>query len=243
MIREALDKIQSWIEDANKKEQIEINGDIYTERNLKLVTPHVPKRSRLELNSLTSLVSNLKAEVLKEGVVSLPLRLLVGEQSVEVYSDLDVNYDREHLYTVRAQNPRINYNEYISVEEMIIQLQTGFVNTENKAQLIQMISRLKKDNTVEMDDDGISQIVSLKSGVTSASAVTVPPLVWLAPIRTFFEIEQPEQMFLVRINQRGEVALFDAGGGIWKHDCQTAIRQYLSVELKELLDEGLIVIG
>lgn len=243
MLRDFVNKIQDMALDAAKKETIEIDGHLYTERDLTLVKPHVPKRRAMNLNSLTSLVANLTINTIDSNLAILPLRIIIDEQEVNVYSDLDINAEREHLYCVRSQNPHINFNEYMEVEKMIIQLQTCFVETENKLNLIQMISRLKKDNSIELADDGVTQVVQLKQGVTSTSEVMVPPLVRLTPIRTFFEVKQPEQTFLVRIDSNGRVALFDAGGGVWKYDCQNEIRDYLHTELREYIEDETIVIG
>ncbi|MEG0409306.1 MAG: hypothetical protein RR623_10580, partial [Bacilli bacterium] len=142
-----------------------------------------------------------------------------------------------------AEVPRIDFNQYMSVEQMIIQLQTCFKDTENKAKLIAMISKLSKDTKVEVEDDGISQKVSAQEGVALKGEVTLPPLVKLIPQRTFYEVMQPEQLFLLRVDGNCRVALYDADGGAWKYQCQQSIIEYLYETFKDEVIAGKVIIG
>jgi len=137
--------------------------------------------------------------------------------------------------------PGIIFNRFISVEEMIIQLQTCFEESLNKSNLIALISKLSNDTSISLDDDGITQKMTVTQGIKTT--IQLPPLVKLIPIRTFYEVKQPEQLFLLRIDKSGAVALFDAAGGRWKHDCQLVITDYLVNEFLEEIEAGDVVVG
>ena len=55
----------------------------------------------------------------------------------------------------------------------------------------------------------------------------------LAPFRTFSEIEQPESSFVLRVNDRGRVGLFEADGGAWRNTAMLRIKEYLDNHLNE----------
>lgn len=242
MIREAMQWIESKVLEAQKKDQIKIGDDTYTEKDLKLVLPHVDRCDTLRLNNLSMLITNVKNE-LKDDIHDLPLILNVEETKVTCLTSYDVNKDRQTPFVANAEVPRIDFNQYMPVEQMIIQLQTCFKENDNKSKLIELISKLSKDTTVELCDDGISQKVVAKEGVSTNSYVTLPPLVKLIPQRTFYEVNQPEQTFLLRIDNNCRVALFDADGGAWTYQCQQSIRDYLKEEFSREIDDEKVIVG
>lgn len=188
------------------------------------------------------LITNVKNE-LKDDTHDLPLILNVDEKRVTCLTSYDVNKERQIPFVANAEVPEINFNQYISVEQMIIQLQTCFKESENKSNLISMISKLSKDSSVEMEDDGLTQRVVSQEGVSVKGKVTLPPLVKLIPQRTFYEVDQPEQMFLLRIDSNCRVALFDADGGSWTYQCQQSIIRYLKEQLQQEVENKKVIIG
>ena len=136
MIREAMQYIEELVTNAAKKDEIKIGNDTYTEKNLRLIRPQVNKCETLSVNNLSMLIANVKNELGDQH--NLPLLLNVEEQSVYVYTSYDVNKDRQKPFMAFAQSPDIRFNQYISVEAMIIQLQTCFVQDDagNKDQQV-----------------------------------------------------------------------------------------------------------
>ena len=49
-------------------------------------------------------------------------------------------------------------------------------------------------------------------------------------------MEQPESEFLVRLQEGGKIALFEADGGMWKLEAKRNIASFLAEELAELED-------
>ena len=83
----------------------------------------------------------------------------------------------------------------------------------------------------------------MTQGVSVKGTIAVPPLVKLIPFRTFYEVVQPEQMFLFRIDKNMNVALFDADGGAWKASCQCEIKKYLIDYLYAEIEDGKVIVG
>lgn len=241
MIKEAILQLLDLFDASRKVNHIVIHGREYVDKDLTRIDEYIPKRREVVVKSLLSLVSNLKQQEIERDDVVLPLRIIVSEKRVVVLSSLDVNKERETLYVAEAQVPEIKFDRFISVEEMIIQLQTCFEESINKSQLIALISKLSNDTSISLDDDGVTQKMTVTQGIKTT--VQLPPLVKLTPTRTFYEVKQPEQLFLLRIDKNGLVALFDAAGGRWKHDCQIAISDFLFEEFDEEIANGKVVVG
>ena len=60
--------------------------------------------------------------------------------------------------------------------------------------------------------------------------------------RTFQEVEQPESIFLIRINERG-ISFIEADGGMWKLRARETIKSYLGWKLKDEIENGSVVIA
>ena len=71
-------------------------------------------------------------------------------------------------------------------------------------------SRMSKDSGVTTRDNGVSQEVEARQGVSLKALVQVKPRVALRPFRTFLEVEQPVGEFLLRLDDDGNVGLFEA---------------------------------
>lgn len=240
MLKEAIEKIQELVESRNKVQTIDIEGTTYTELALSPIKERIPRCDRMDFCNLEMLIENIKTELDDH---NLPLRVLVKEREVNVYSSYDRYKDREHIFRSTAQAPNIEFNQYMSVETMIIMLQTNFAESENRNNLIQLISRISSENKIEMTDDGMGQKVAVTQGVSVKGTIAVPPLVKLIPFRTFYEVVQPEQMFLFRIDKNMNVALFDADGGAWKASCQCEIKKYLIDYLYAEIEDGKVIVG
>lgn len=91
-------------------------------------------------------------------------------------------------------------------------------------------------------DNGVTQKVEAKTGIALNSVVEIKPRVTLRPFRTFIEVEQPESEFLLRVNQSGEIGLFEADGGVWKLEATRNVAAYFEDKLKDLVDAGTVVV-
>ena len=113
-------------------------------------------------------------------------------------------------------------------------LQSSFADKGDKEVLLQYTGLVRDEAVKTTGDDGISQKVTVKTGVASVGEAIVPNPVILAPYRTFAEIEQPESKFIFRMKEGPSAAIFVADGGAWKNDAILRIREYLQEQLKEI---------
>ena len=70
----------------------------------------------------------------------------------------------------------------------------------------------------------------------------VRPYVNMQPFRTFLEVEQPESVFLLRLDGNGNVGLFEADGGVWKREATRNISAYFEQKLADLIGSGRVVV-
>ncbi|GAB6702281.1 hypothetical protein BOVMAS03_14610 [Streptococcus uberis] len=232
-IKEAL---QYAVNLANEKPQTILgqDGKEYFDRNkyslAELRTKRRPKT--LNLSTLNSLVDYLKSDLNSINkkrlmiVVENPTQIIVCEHD-------DEDLDRNVLVTVEAITPQVNFGRYEAASDFNIILQSKFVDSDDRPTVIEFASALKIENGSEIIDDGISQTATIKQGVASLAKAKAPNPVTLRPYRTFAEVEQPESQFIFRINQRAEMALFEADGGKWRLDAINNIANFLKEELAD----------
>lgn len=72
--------------------------------------------------------------------------------------------------------------------------------------------------------------------------VQVKPRVALRPFRTFLEVEQPVSEFLLRLDDDGNVGLFEADGGMWQQTAKASITAYFEDKLAQEVKDGKIVV-
>lgn len=184
----------------------------------------------LELNTLTGLVDYIKSERDRLDDAKLIVHV-VSPTRVELYSELFRENIRDRFATVEAILPSYAYERFYPVDEFNIKLQSVFTGAGHRDILIDFASSIHIENGSTVTDNGVSQAVTIKSGVQSLSNAIAPNPVELSPYRTFLEVEQPKSLFVFRINDRPGAALFEADGGIWKNEAIQNIKNYLLKEL------------
>lgn len=117
--------------------------------------------------------------------------------------------------------------QYTDPETFQVIVQTRFVETEARKLLLQVAGNLKKEQGMQTADDGVSQKLSVMTGVSTTANVKWVNPTPLRMIRTFPEIEQPESAFVFRVNQDGECALFEDESAIWQLTAITSIKKFL----------------
>ena len=74
--------------------------------------------------------------------------------------------------------------------------------------------------------------------ITVPNHLTVRCFGPLRPFRTFQEVEQPESEFLLRMDEEGNIGLFEADGGMWKLTARQTIKAFLEANLSDLVASG-----
>ena len=157
MLREALE----YIVGLGESKQHEINGSIYSDKELYRVDTYFPKAIAIELNTLTGLV-----DYIKSSIDEMPGKMIVDvkdPETVRLYSQLDPNRDRETLVIVRARVPEFCFNRFINQEEFCINMQSKFIDdtATDRALLLKFAGTVESGTLAEYGDDGVSQIATV----------------------------------------------------------------------------------
>lgn len=191
------------------------------------------KASVLTVSTLTGLVDYIKSDLDK-----LPEKLLIqviSPRKVALYSPLNADREREQYISAEAILPdNVIYDRFIGTEQFNIMLQSAFVDVGTKSSLLKYTGLIQDEAVKTTGDDGVSQQVTVKTGVASVGQAIVPNPVELAPYRTFPEVEQPISKFIFRMQEGPRAALYEADGGAWRNKAILSIKEYLQEELKEL---------
>ena len=183
-----------------------------------------------KLSSLSGLVTMMKQEM---NNYDNPLFVrVVSPEQVDVLGTVRCDMQRERPYVTYAKFISFDFNDYISIEDMIICLKSRFAPTEDRDYLVQLLGNITDQQSVQTKDDGITQSATVKSGIQLVGEQRIKPIVTLKPYRTFLEVEQPESDFLIRLKD-GRAALFEADGGAWK--CEAV--KNIADKLRELLED------
>lgn len=225
--REALEYLVNLGE--KKEPIIELDQGTFSRVSLNRVTE--PLASKLTVSTLTGLVDYIKTNVDKlEGKLLIQVK---SPEEVTLYSPLNADREREKYVSAEAILPNnVVYDRFLDTERFNIMLQSAFVDDEDKSKLLKYTALITDDTVKNFGDDGISQKVTVKTGVVSVSDAVVPNPVTLAPFRTFPEVEQPESKFIFRMKEGPSAALFEADGGAWRNKAILNIKAYLEKELE-----------
>lgn len=158
---------------------------------------------------------------------------VVDPGEVEVVSPV-AGYWRERIVVARcmALTPEIKFGTYMDQENFQVMVQTCFEESENRAKVLQLVGNLRKEQSMQTADDGVSQKVTVNAGVVKAADVIVRNPVPLTPFRTFREVEQPESPFVLRVNEEARAALFTGDGSAWMLQAVARIGEYLRHNLQ-----------
>lgn len=210
----------------------------FSDRTLKQVEASIPilrANNEIRMNTLTSLLDYIKGKI-----DSMPGKMIVhvcSPTEVQLYSQLNVNRDREDLVSVTARVPSFAFNKFMDKETFTIALQSKFIDGWDRSLVLKFSGTVEDGTVAEYGDDGVSQKASVKTGIASKSDAIVPNPVRLTPYRTFLEVEQPESEFIFRMKSDKydgvQCAIFEADGGAWMMEATKRIKEYLQKELAE----------
>ena len=206
MIRAAIQYLMSF----RDIQVIEHNGLKYA--NDKVVQLPEDAPVIFSTKTLASLVELIQKEHAHNALNDLIIHV-ESPTKVNVHTALRGHLDRFNLYSATAELPRITFDNYLDLEAMNIMLKSTFVQNDTRDKLIAILGNVKEEAVKTSSDDGMSQSVVAKTGIATVGNVKIPPIINLAPYRTFLEVEQPEGEFLLRLQNGPKAALFEADGG------------------------------
>lgn len=222
------------IQESVTPEFLEFDGFEYSSHPLHLPPPE-PRLKPLDVNTLTGVIQYRKF------LASEPLFIHVASPTqVYVLSPADGRHKQRDVHVDADCDAIIGrgfkFGEFMEIEQFIINLQSQFVDDENRAMVLACVGNLASENVRTLADDGVSQAVETKNQLAQRNVTRVPNPISLRPYRTFPEVEQPASEFVLRLRQgkEGELpkaALFESDGGRWKLAAITAIAEWIDLQL------------
>lgn len=216
---------------------------IYSNKDLKRLSKHIPMAKTIEMGTLSSLVDYIRGNI--DTMADRMIVQVKSPEEVYLFSQLNEERCREYLVKVTAQVPGFRYGMFIDHEEFCINVQAKFINdTETDKELIlQFAGTVEQGSVAEYGDNGVTQKATVRTGIASKTDAIVPNPVKLRPYRTFMEVEQPVSEFIFRMKEERGIAcaLFEADGGAWKNTAMQNIKKYLEFELADFKDQFTVI--
>lgn len=222
-----------------------IEGKTYYDSNKAALRELEPIKyaQTLTTKSLSGLVEYLKSKF--DDSVNEPDPLLIhveGPTTVNVYSRLDADRKRESIVAATALLEKFPYGRFLDSEEFIINVQSLIQRDLDAEGILKYASSIRIEGGGDLTDNGVSQTATVKQGAATLSTEEVPSPAMLRPYRTFLEVEQPSSPFIFRIDKYGSCGLYEADGGIWRHEAMENIKGYLEDELSEEIEAKYLTI-
>lgn len=246
MLKEVYDRIQ----ETAQPQTVEVGGVTYLVTQNGKISEVFPKAiipDTLPLNSLDALVQLVKTEFShraeedgKALYITIPDHLTVrcfGHPDYDQRAVRPVYYEA-HATDVPGWDERVE----LPFEEMQIALRTRFQETKDMPYIQKLLSEISTGAKITFNDNGVATTIVTKKGIDLQANETIKPIIALRPYRTFQEVEQPESIFLIRINERG-ISFIEADGGMWKLRARETIKSYLGWKLKDEIENGSVVIA
>ena len=225
---ETINKIQEMMP---VKERVrEIDGRLYTYGQFRELRP--PVAECLTLATLDGFIKFVNSRELPDTmVVTIDSETVVSLRSKHV----DEKWKNFEVFADACATRFISgyrFGNYYDAESFMIKLQTGFIKTAQRDDLIKVASSISGESESKLTDDGISQSTTV--GRAIKTKVTIQNPVMLKPVRTFQEVDQVTSPFIFRIDEGMELALHEGDSGKWKLDAMKNIAKYLRDNLNSV---------
>ncbi|MDD5305117.1 MAG: hypothetical protein PHS14_18620 [Elusimicrobia bacterium] len=229
---------QSYVKEmerlANEGRVVEVGGETYSSLGLKPVF-YEPRPEAVTVRTLSGLAGYLKENRDKLKDDELLIHVADHKTAALLSTIKGKDRKRDNFMTARFDGSTFNFDSFMDSEKFIIAVNSLFLPSKGRDELLAFVSRLKIEDESGITDDGVSQTATVKVGVKGGlvEGAKAPSRVILIPFRTFSEIEQPEGEFVFRMRTQGDgvqLALFEADGGAWKSTAMELIAEWLKRE-------------
>lgn len=232
--------IEEIVKKAEAFKTITIDGRDYSDR---VLTPvELPTAKGLVISTLTALRDYLTGN--PDALAMTSVLVMVNDPvKVSVRSSLTGPFKQRDTYILAEwAPPSLRFGQFYDVENFNILLQADFMDYGSRADILQIVGNITDGVVKNFSDDGITQDVTIKKGITKQATIVVPNPVILRPYRTFPEVDQPPSNFVFRMRsgeQAPTCALFEADGGRWKSEAVKNVKDWLTNNLPE----GVVVLA
>lgn len=188
-----------------------------------------PKAETLAINTLTGII-DYGVDPDKQMIHVFDKRVnVIGKE----YSDewLTINT----YLTAVNESPIFRFGQFMDVENFIISIQAMFVQDDNTEAILRIVGNIKDESVTQYNDDGVTQAVTARAGISRVEQVPLPNPVTLRPYRTFMEVEQPASTFVFRMQgTKGappQCGLLEADGRRWRLEAIRNIKEWLNFKI------------
>lgn len=231
MIAEAMEKFKDMIQPSH----IEIDGKNYRLNGYRPVDDGNPES--LGTCTLTSIVDYFNHNIDKLNTKKIYIHAAShGRVTLNGFVEGPFKIRPIFVESLALTNSFVFGNRY-NYEQFIIALYSQFKPTEDRDYIANLISNLTSEASKTLKDNGMTQNVHAKAGISMKEEVQVKNPVKLRPFRTFPEIEQPESEFVFRMEQSGDsiaFSLHECDGSAWKLEAIQSIRAYFKDKLPDV---------
>lgn len=240
-----LKSLFEYVVGLSKANVVTIDGTVYTDKPLHL--PEMPTIETLRTDNLSSIVNFIKHawDADLHDIDDTVQKIIHVEDAgkVNLYSSVcNECMDRQKFMKAEWAGNKFPFGQFMDAEKFNILLQTCFMETDDLKVIQQVVGNLRDEAVQNYGDDGVSQSVTIRTGIATVGQVRVPSPAKLRPYRTFLEVEQPASLFILRMREGGQCALFEADGGLWRETARQNIRNYFEYELEKMVSEHKVVI-
>ena len=232
MLKEALEYLAGLGVDANAPQLTTVDDRTYVDKQLNSLRR--PLDAAVTVSTLGGFLDLIKE--LKAGPDDFFIHV-VNEKKVSLVKNACSEWG-ERLELAHAVAPALAefpFGKWLDQEQFFIALQTqcaAFVDGTDLDYLLRIAANVTAEQVAESEDDGISQKVGLRKGVSLKTGEVLRPRVQLAPFRLFREAEQPVPSFIFRAKSitpgaPPNLALFEADGGKWKIQAVQNVKAFL----------------
>ncbi len=206
---------------------------VSSDGNAREIRPAIDHPDTLALHSLDALVKLVQTEAAK---TAKPLYITIPDHlTARCFGQprAEARFFRQVYYEAKATDvPGWGEKVQLGFEEAQIALRTRFQETPDTLYAMKLLSDICCGAKVVYNDNGIATTVTTQKGVALQSNEQIRPIITLKPYRTFQEVEQPESIFLIRVNERG-ITFTEADGGMWKLKARQTVKAFLEEQLAE----------
>ena len=229
-------------------EPVEIDGQNFVPCGMQQIVEQVFQPDALQVHSLTGFVGYIEANRDELKLESL-IAHVRSPCCVELIGPTEPIRKLRTTHLVAKAEPKDVCVGWQLPDEFTIMVTTGCVpsNGDDLDVLVRLVGNVRREQSVELKDDGMSQSVEQRAGVAIVERADVPNPLILAPYRSFLEVDQVTSPFLIRFREGDEYSemkgvvckLFECDGGKWENEARERVADYL----RGVLPDGVVVIA
>jgi hypothetical protein len=238
MIKEALE----YLVKLDRPVVEDINGLTWSNRELIRVAPASPEPIvTTTLRGLVDYIVSVSETQHMDEESNLIVHIASSRQ-VRLMSSLQVELDRWTL--VRAEcvsSNRWRWGEYMSQENFIVSAKQSFAWDEQLQRVLQVVSSLVEDNQTESIDNGTTQRVYMKHGVT-VSQDPLPEFFRLALANWWPDLPAPATECFLRVQKGLKVALMDVCRPARESELRADMANWIKLQISDhCQSKGIII--